>query len=265
MSTSIRPLLIPGVAVAVVGAVAWGPVLAAPVMVPDPAVQIPTVSIAEIQLAGIGRDIYNSLSATVRGWVQWAEFVIGIVPFVGGPIAAQINLIHTGLIQPLIADTVYAVSNFIADPFSLPSLVGAYLSNVVYTGYTFVTSEIRLFGLPPILGPIPAPPPLASTPGESAPRGTARAAAGSTVGPRAAAVAEAPALAPTSQPESAPAPAKANRSESRRATKPAAHQAPRAAATAGPDTASAKADRGTVSRAGKNVRAERKAVADRTG
>ena len=265
MSTSIRSLLIPGVAVAVVGAVAWGPVLAAPVMVPDPAVQIPTVSIAEIQLAGIGRDIYNSLSATVRGWVQWAEFVIGIVPFVGGPIAAQINLIHTGLIQPLIADTVYAVSNFIADPFSLPSLVGAYLSNVVYTGYTFVTSEIRLFGLPPILGPIPAPPPLASTPGESAPRGTARAAAGSTVGPRAAAVAEAPTPAPTSPPESAPAPTKANRLESRRATKSAAHQAPRAAATAGPDTAATKADRGTVSRAGKNVRAERKAVADRTG
>jgi hypothetical protein len=152
-------------------------------MAAAPAAPIPAVYVADIALAGIGRDIYNSLSATVQGLVQWAEFAVGLIPFLGGGIRGQIDINYFGLIQPLIANTVYALSNIIADPLGILNTVGSYISNQVYVGYTWVTDQIAFFGLPPLLGPIPAPPRLASV-GESA---TAPVAA-RTLGPRAAAV-----------------------------------------------------------------------------
>jgi hypothetical protein len=184
VSVSIRAVLVPGVALATVGAVALAPTLvapnaAAPAQTP---VAIPAVYIADIQLAGIGRDIYNSVSAVVQGLAQWAEWVVGIIPFVGSAIAAQINLNYADLIQPLIANTVYALSDIIANPLGLLTTAGSYVSNQIYTGYTWVASQIRFFGLPPILGPIPAPPPLASSG-----RKAARPAAARLAAPRAAA------------------------------------------------------------------------------
>jgi hypothetical protein len=152
-------------------------------MAAAPAAPIPAVYVADIALAGIGRDIYNSLSATVQGLVQWAEFAVGLIPFLGGGIRGQIDINYFGLIQPLIANTVYALSNIVADPLGLLTTVGSYISNQVYVGYTWVTDQIAFFGLPPLLAPIPAPPRLASV-GESA---TAPVAA-RTLGPRAAAV-----------------------------------------------------------------------------
>lgn len=178
-----RSMLFPGVALVTVGAVALGPALVAPPMAAAPAAPIPAVYVADIALAGIGRDIYNSLSATVQGLVQWAEFAVGLIPFLGGGIRGQIDINYFGLIQPLIANTVYALSNIIADPLGILNTVGSYISNQVYVGYTWVTDQIAFFGLPPLLGPIPAPPRLASV-GESA---TAPVAA-RTLGPRAAAV-----------------------------------------------------------------------------
>ena len=178
-----RSMLFPGVALVTVGAVALGPALGAPPMAAAPAAPIPAVYVADIALAGIGRDIYNSLSATVQGLVQWAEFAVGLIPFLGGGIRGQIDINYFGLIQPLIANTVYALSNIIADPLGILNTVGSYISNQVYVGYTWVTDQIAFFGLPPLLGPIPAPPRLASV-GESA---TAPVAA-RTLGPRAAAV-----------------------------------------------------------------------------
>jgi len=183
VSISMRSILFPGVALVTVGAVALGPAFAAPPPVAAPAAApIPTVYMADVALAGIGRDIYNSVSATVQGLVQWAEFGVGIIPFVGGLIRSQININYFGLIQPLIANTVYALSNIIADPFAIPTTVGSYISNQVYVGYTWVTDQIAFFGLPPLLGPIPAPPRLASVGGSTDAPAAAR-----TIGPRAAA------------------------------------------------------------------------------
>ena len=163
MSVSIRAVLMPGGALAAVAAVALAPTLVAPTAAPEqPHVAVPAVYIADVQLAGIGRDIYNSASAVVQGLAQWAQWAVGIIPFLGSGIAAQINLIYAELIQPLIGNTVYALSDIIANPLGLLTTAGSYVSNQVYIGYTFVASEIRFFGLPPILGPMPKPPPLAS-------------------------------------------------------------------------------------------------------
>jgi hypothetical protein len=113
--------------------------------------------------------------------VSWGA---GLIPFIGALVSDQIDFIYGGLIQPLIADTVYAISDVIADPLAILTTVGTYIGNLVYTGYTFITDEIASFGLPPILGPIPAPPGLAS-----AGRSSKRSATTPTVGPRAAAAA----------------------------------------------------------------------------
>jgi hypothetical protein len=182
-------------------------------------VAVPAVYIADVQLAGIGRDIYNSASAVVQGLVQWAQWAVGIIPFLGSGIAGQINLIYADLIQPLIGNTVYALSDIIANPLGLLTTAGSYISNQVYIGYTFVASEIRFFGLPPILGPLPKPPPLASV-GDS----RARPVASRSAGPRAAAVAQASAEA-----AAVPGPVRAGRGELRRAARTAVAGAPKAA------------------------------------
>ena len=190
MSISIRSMLVPGVALATVGAVALGPALVAPpaVTLAQPQMAIPVVYIADIQLAGVGRDFYNSVSAVVQGLVQWAQWAVGIVPFAGSAIAAQIDLNYAQLIQPLIANTVYAVSDIIANPLGILTTAGSYINNQVYVGYSWVASQVRFFGLPPILGPIPAPPPLASVG-----RSSARPAAARVAGPRAASAVATPA------------------------------------------------------------------------
>lgn len=203
VSVSMRSMLFPGVALVTVGAVALGPAFAAPPPMAAPAAApIPAVYVADIALAGIGRDIYNSLSATVQGLVQWAEFAVGLIPFLGGGIRGQIDINYFGLIQPLIANTVYALSNIIADPLGILNTVGSYISNQVYVGYTWVTDQIAFFGLPPLLGPIPAPPRLASVGGSADAPAVAR-----TLGPRAAAALAAVPAAPaeTTPAESAPA------------------------------------------------------------
>jgi hypothetical protein len=203
VSVSMWSMLSPGVALVTVGAVALGPTCAAPPPMAAPAVApIPAVYVADVALAGIGRDIYNSLSATVQGLVQWAEFAVGLIPFLGGGIRGQIDINYFGLIQPLIANTVYALSNIIADPLGILTTVGSYLSNQVYVGYTWVTDQIAFFGLPPLLGPIPAPPRLASVGGSADAPAVARA-----LGPRAAAALAAVPGAPaeTTPVESAPA------------------------------------------------------------
>ena len=306
VSVSMRSMLFPGVALVTVGAVALGPAFAAPPPMATPAAApIPAVYVADVALAGIGRDIYNSLSATVQGLVQWAEFAVGIIPFLGGGIRAQIDINYFGLIQPLIANTVYALSNIIADPLGILTTVGSYISNQVYVGYTWVTDQIAFFGLPPLLGPIPAPPRLASVGGSTDAPAAAR-----TLGPRAAqALAALPAtpaesvpaesaaesapvdLAPVeSAPESAPAesapaevgtPARSVRSQARRTAVDArqasqgtqgtgAQEVPEAPAAAeatavAPARVPARATRGAPDRADKPSRDAAKPVASAAG
>lgn len=193
MSDSNRSMLLPGIAAATVGVLVLSPVLVAPTAaIPAPAeVQVPVVHIEDIRLAGVGRDFYNSVSAAAQGVAQWAEWAVGIIPFLGSGIAGQIDINYARLIQPLIANTVYALSDIIANPLGILNTVGLYISNQVYVGYTWVASQARFFGLPPILGPIPTPQPLASVGGSSAPTVAARIA-----GPRATAAARVSAAAP---------------------------------------------------------------------
>ena len=242
VSISMRSMLFPGVALVTVGAVALGPAFAAPPPMAAPAAApIPAVYVADVALAGIGRDIYNSLSATVQGLVQWAEFAVGLIPFLGGGIRGQIDINYFGLIQPLIANTVYALSEIISDPLGILTTVGSYISNQVYVGYTWVTDQIAFFGLPPLLGPIPAPPPLASVGGSSDAPAAAR-----TLGPRAAA---ALAALPVTPAETAPveaAPVESGPAEVETPARSVRGQARRAAVDARQSTQTSQASQGTA-------------------
>ena len=182
MSISVRSLLVPSVALVTAGAIALGPVLVAPpaATVALPAVQIPAVHIADVQLAGIGRDFYQDVTYWVQEGVRLTQGAIRYgLPYIGPPIADQIVINYNGLIQPVIADTVYYLSDVFANPFNIIGLTGLYGSNLFYTGYEWVDSQARFFGLPP-LPFLPAPPPLASV-------GSTPAAASTEKGPRAAA------------------------------------------------------------------------------
>lgn len=190
MTVSTRSLLIPGVALAAAGVVALGPAVVAPpaVTLAQPAVQIPTVQVQDIALAGIGRDIYDEITVFVQYTVESAQFWIDLIPVIGPPLADQLGINYFGLIQPLVANTVYYISDVIADPFNFIVLTANYGSNLFYTGYTWVSQQAQFFGLPPLF-PIPVPPPLASVEAPSAPA----------AGRGSAAPAEVPAAAATEQ------------------------------------------------------------------
>ena len=231
MSVSVRSLLIPAVAVATAGAVALGPAVVAPsaVTVAQPTVQLPAIHIEDIQLAGIGRDFYDWVNSGVAPTVAWASLGISFIPYIGPPISDQIN-INYALIESVISNSVYYLSDVFADPFGFPYYTGVYGSQLFYAGYQWVNGQAAFLGLPPLPW-IPAPPPLASANASSAPLAAARTARG----PRAAAaVAELSAAAapdavaedPTAE---APASARPARSELRRAARPAVAGAAQAA------------------------------------
>ncbi len=193
MSVSARSFLIPGVALATAGAMALTPVMTtAPMSAPAlSAAAVPSIHIEEIQLAGIGREIYDSITNFVQYTVSSAEFWIDLIPIIGPPLADQLNINYFEGIQPLIAATVYVISDIIADPFNFLPLAVAYGENLFYTGYNWFSAQLQFFGLPG-LAPIPVPPPLASV---------------SPAGRGAAAVVEAPATdAPAIDAAAAPAP-----------------------------------------------------------
>ena len=183
MNVSMRSMLVPGMTLLTAGAIALGPTLVAPSAPAPVQPEVPAVYIADIQLAGVGRDFYDSVTTVAQGVVKWASWGAGIIPFIGGAISDQIDINYFGLIQPLIANTVYAVSDIIANPLGILTTAGSYAGNQFYVGYSWVTSQMNFFLLPPLLGPLAAPAPLASTAGSST-RVAARIA-----GPRAAAAA----------------------------------------------------------------------------
>ena len=193
MSVSARSFLIPGVALATAGAMALTPVMTtAPTAAPAlPAAAVPSIHIEEIQLAGIGREIYDSITNFVQYTVSSAEFWIDLIPLIGPPLADQLYINYFEGIQPLIAATVYVISDVIADPFNFLPLAVAYGENLFYTGYNWFSAQLQFFGLPG-LAPIPVPPPLASV---------------SPAGRGAAAAVEAPAIeAPAIEAPATPAP-----------------------------------------------------------
>ena len=243
MSASVRSLLIPAVAVAAAGAVALGPmVIASPaVTLSQPMVQLPAVHVEDLPLAGLGRNFYNDVTYWVQEGVRLTQGAIRYgLPYIGPPIADQIVINYNGLIQPVIADTVYYLSDVIANPLNFFGLTGLYGSNLFYTGYEWVNSQALFFGLPP-LPFLPAPPPLASI------ASVASVAARTARAPRAAAaVAELPAAVAADPTDVHPAPARAGRGELRRATRggvvavaQAASAVPAAAQQAGAEVSAA--------------------------
>lgn len=165
MSVSVRSLLVPGTALATAGVVALGPALMATpaAVLAHPVAEVPAMHVAEIQLAGVGRDIYDSITQFVQYTVSSAQYWISLLPVIGPPIADQVGINYFVLIQPVIANTVYFLSDVIADPLNFIALSAAYGSNLFYAGYNWVSAQLSFFGLPGLL-PIPVPPPLAAVP-----------------------------------------------------------------------------------------------------
>lgn len=242
MTVAPRSLLVPGIAMAAAGAVALGPALVAPVTPARPAIDVPAIHIEDIQLAGIGRDIYDAITQFVQYTVGSAQYWVGLIPVIGQPIANQIGINYFQGIQPIVESTVYALSDIVANPFNIVTVLGNYGANLFYIGYNWASLQAQFFGLPPFV-PIPVPPPLASVPAPVRGSASAPSAAVQTV-PRAAAarVARPAAAAATAAeaPEAPEATAEAKAAGAERGTaKAAAGQQRRAAAKArGADAAS---------------------------
>lgn len=163
MSAETRTPVVPGIALAAAVAAAagvLGPVLPA-VPSAQPAAAVLAVHAEEVQLAGIGRDIYDSVTEFVQYVVESSQFWIDLIPEIGPPLAQQVGINYFDLIQPVVANTVYYISDLIADPASLVQLTVNYASNLFYVGYNWVSQQAQFFGLPG-LTPIPQPTPLAA-------------------------------------------------------------------------------------------------------
>ena len=84
MSISVRSPLITATAAA--GALVLAPAVIAPPPIPAAAqVVLPAVQVSGVQLAGIGRDIYDEITVFVQYTVESAQFWIDLIPVIGGP------------------------------------------------------------------------------------------------------------------------------------------------------------------------------------
>jgi len=144
--------LAPGVALAV----ALGPAVAVPPAPsgPLPAVALPSVHVEDIQLAGIGQDIYYAITPYVQYAVGGVSYLINFIPLIGGPIAAQININYFQGVQPIVEATVNYLAAVVQDPFNFPAATSAYGQQLYGIGYNWVDAELQFFGLPP-LAPLP--------------------------------------------------------------------------------------------------------------
>ena len=233
VSISIRPLLVPGVALATAGVMAMGPTMVAPpaVTLAQPAVSLPTVHIEDVQLASFGLDLYTALN----GWAAFGVQVLQDIFSFSPAIAAGIGNAYT-LLEPIIT----AVATFIDTIAQGPS-------NII-SAITALVSSVFGIGLPS----------LSAAAKSSAPRA---AASRTRVGNRAAAVAEAEL--PAEVAAAVTAPTRALRGAAHRAAEPAvagARRAARAAAAEVPAVAQ-EAVASTAGEARSNVRAGRGAVA----
>ena len=178
MTGSTRPLLMSGVALALTGTVALSPaIIAPPAMTPHP---IPAVHVDDVQLAGIGQDIYAAITPTVQYVVGGGSYIVNFIPLIGGPIAAQININYFQGVQPVVAATVDALAGVVQDPFNVLTTLSIYGSALYDIGYNWVSAQLRFLGL----APLPLLPSVASVRGASAQSAAARTPAR----PRAAAV-----------------------------------------------------------------------------
>ena len=255
MSVSIRSLLVPAVAMAAAGTVALSPILVtAPGQSVLPAVP-GIVRTADVDLAGIGQDIYYAITPTVQYVVGGGSYLINFIPLIGGVIAAQININYFQGIQPVVEATVNYLAGVVQDPLNFGPTTAIYASTLYDIAYNWVSAQLQWVGLNPLppLPPLPSPAsagesaPGESAPGESAPPPTAPRAA-------AAAVERTPAaLRRTARAAIAPRPAAGPGAVAREAA-----EAPRAAAVDTPVEVRtpARATRGQAARAVRAVGAD---------
>ena len=171
MTVSVRSVLVPGAALALAATVALSPAVMTPAMAPAPPA-IPSVHIDDVQLAGIGQDIYYQITPAVQYAVGGVSYLINFIPLIGGPIAAQININYYQGIQPVVEATVNALAGVVQDPFNIIGTLSAYATTLYDIGYNWVSAELQWLGLAP-LPPLP-PSPVASEARSAAARTAAR-------------------------------------------------------------------------------------------
>jgi len=254
MSVSIRSLLVPAVAVAAAGTVALSPVLVAAsgqsVLPAVPSI----VHVDDVQLAGIGQDIYYAITPTVQYVVGGGSYLINFIPLIGGVIAAQININYFQGIQPVVEATVNYLAGVVQDPLNFVPTTAIYASTLYDIAYNWVSAELQWVGLNPL--PLLPPLPSSALAGESAPAPTAPRAA-------AAAVEQTPAaLRRTARAAVAPRPAASVDADATEAA-----EAPRAAAvdTPGEARTPARATRGQAARAAQSAASDVRGTAGPTG
>ena len=174
----IRSMLAPPMALAAAVAAALGGALAPP-SAPRPA--LPTVEVRDIQLAGIGQNIYNAVTPVVQTVVGDVSYVINFTPVIGRIIAAQVNIDYFQGIQPAVAATVNYAAAVLHNPLNFFPISGAYIQTLVNIGYNLVSAQLRFLGLNelpprPAAGSAKAPGPRAAA--AAAPRARAAASAG---------------------------------------------------------------------------------------
>jgi hypothetical protein len=128
-------------------------------LVAPPALTGPTsaplsVHIDDVQLAGIGQDIYYALTPWVQEAVGGVSYIINVTPIIGAPIAAQININYFQGIQPVIEATVDYLAGVVANPLNFFPITAAYGSALYDIGYNWVSAELVWIGLQP-LPPLP--------------------------------------------------------------------------------------------------------------
>ncbi len=154
MSFSYRPLLVPAIALATAGVVALGPTVVAPPALTVARSAVPAVQTHEVQLAGIGQDVYQFVTEWVQYGVDLVQYGVSLIPFIGGPIADQIDIIYFDTLQPAVQDTVNYLASVVQNPFNLIGETASYLNQLYGLAYNFVAAELAFFGFP-ILPPLP--------------------------------------------------------------------------------------------------------------
>jgi hypothetical protein len=140
-------------------------------------VHVPTVHIEDIQLAGLGQDIYAGINRWVVFGVQAVQGLLWWVPIIGAPIYSQIGVIYFDGIQPLVEVTVDGLASVVQNPLNLIGEITAYVGALSSTIYKFISAELSWLGLPGL----PPQLPFASVGGSSRPVAAARARAAKAV------------------------------------------------------------------------------------
>jgi hypothetical protein len=151
-----------GMALATATALALSPALVATQAATPTAAPL-SVHTDDVQLAGIGQDIYYALTPWVQEAVGGVSYIVNVTPIIGAPIAAQININYFQGIQPVIEATVDYLAGVVANPLNFFPITAAYGSALYDIGYNWVSAELVWIGLQPL----PPLPPRASAGGRA--------------------------------------------------------------------------------------------------